>query len=182
MFFWKKEKNNNDKSEYKKLEETVSEVINDVEDLKTEIKDIKSEIESLRIFNNDIYSKNNDICSKIEEIFNVESNLDSEIKEMQSEIKNIKYIIADNKRLYMNESDKKRSGKKRMKKLTKEEQEDRYMHFKQFWLNNPELAKTRAYKECGLPSTNSTRVYINRRMDEDNLRRRIYRKKKTTKI
>jgi regulator of replication initiation timing len=175
MFFWKKEKNNNDKSEYKKLEETVSEVINDVEDLKTEIKDIKSEIESLRIFNNDI-------CSKIEEIFNVESNLDSEIKEMQSTIKNIKDIIADNKRLYMNESDKKRSGKKRMKKLTKEEQEDRYMHFKQFWLNNPELAKTRAYNECGLPSTNSTRVYINRRMAEDNLRRRIYRKKKTTKI
>lgn len=158
-------KNNNDKSEYEKFEGTVSEVILDIEDLKTEIDDLRGEIRCLKIFNKDIDSKID--------------NYDSEIKEILSAVKKIKYTLADAKRLYMNESDN--SDRKRIRKLTKAMQEDRYRKFKTYWLNNPELSESKAYKECGLPGTNSTMVYIDQRVSEDNLRAVISAKRKDIK-
>lgn len=155
-------KNNNDKSEYEKFEETLSEAILDI---KTEIDDLRGEIRCLKIFNKDIDSKID--------------NYDSEIKEILSAIKKIKYMIADAKRLYMNESGK--SDRKRIRKLTKAMQEDRYRKFKTYWLNNPELSESKAYKECGLPGTNSTMVYIDQRVSEDNLRAVISAKRKDIK-
>ena len=143
-------KNNNDKSEYEKFEETLSEAILDIKNLKTEIDDLRGEIRCLKIFNKDIDS--------------IINNYDSELKEILSAIKKIKYTIADAKRLYMNESGK--SDRKRIRK------------FKTYWLNNPELSESKAYKECGLPGTNSTMVYIDQRVSEDNLRAVISAKRK----